>query len=244
MERGGILDVRIKEVEITDEETVQLREIKRGKYLQLTVSDTGTGIKDTVIDHIFDPFFTTKERGEGTGLGLSVIHGIVKDMEGAISVYSEPDKGTTFQLLLPEFGEDPGEKTSEPQEVFKGEGRILLVDDEKTIVDSGHKILRGLGYEVTSTISSIDAFKIFEANPDNFDLVLTDMTMPKMTGLELSRKILKIRPEIPIILCTGYSLGLTEAMIRKNGIRQMIMKPIISRELASAINELLIDKEE
>lgn len=238
-DKGGILDVRLEEVEIVDETTLQYKYLKRGKYIRLSVGDTGTGIEKTVIEKIFDPFFTTKERGEGTGLGLSVIHGIVKDMEGAISVYSEPGTGTTFQVLLPECEGEAKDTIPEEATIIKGKGIILFVDDEKPIIDSGKRILRGLGYDVISTTSSIEALKIFKAQPDSFDLVLTDMTMPKMTGLEFSREVLKIRPGIPIILCTGYSLGLTEPMIRKTGIRKMVMKPMISSELAAAINEVL-----
>lgn len=238
-DKGGILEIHLEEVKITDETTLQFKELKRGKHIRLSVVDTGTGIKKTVMGKIFDPFFTTKERGEGTGLGLSVIHGIVKDMEGAISVYSEPGTGTTFQVLLPEYEGVVKNTIPEEATIVKGKGRILFVDDEKTIIDSGKGLLNGLGYDVIATTSSVDALEIFKAQPESFDLVLTDMTMPKMTGLELSREVLKIRHDIPIILCTGYGLGLTEPMIRKTGIRKMVMKPMISSELATAINKVL-----
>lgn len=239
-DKGGKLDIRVDSVEITNEVTLLYKEIKRGRYLRLTVTDTGTGIEKSIIDKIFDPFFTTKERGKGSGLGLSVTHGIVKDMEGAIAVESEPGKGTTFEILLPAFKGEVNGVISEQFPVEKRNGRLLFVDDEKPIVDTVKKMLKHMGYDVVTTTSTTYALEIFKTQPDSFDLVLTDMTMPEMTGFELSKKLKEIRPDIPVILCTGYSFNLTEPMLAQKGINKIIVKPIIMSKLSAAISAVLL----
>ncbi|MCK5163638.1 MAG: response regulator, partial [Desulfobacula sp.] len=189
---------------------------------------------------IFEPFFTTKERGEGTGMGLSTVYGIIKGMDGAISAYSEPGMGTTFQVLLPEHKGEPvtSDVFFDPL-LMKGEGRILLVDDEDSIVDWTRQVLLKLGYTVTGMTASQEALEKFKQNPNDFDLVLTDMAMPHMTGLELSNQLISARPDIPIILCTGFSEGLTSRMIKENGIIDMLMKPMIASELGRAVSKAL-----
>ena len=238
-EKGGMLDIRLAEVELADEAELDFKGLKRGRYLQLTVADTGSGIPKEIINRIFDPFFTTKERGEGTGMGLSVVHGIVKDLGGAISVYSEPGNGTTFRALFPKYEGESLVVDSQNIATRTGSGRILFVDDEEGVIGSGRGILEQLGYKVVSTTNPLEALEIFRSRPDEFDLVLTDMTMHKMTGLELSEQLLKIRPDIPIVLCTGFSLGITAERIKDVGIKKLVMKPMIANELANAIYSVL-----
>ena len=239
-QKGGILDVRLKSIEINANEILQTKELNPGRYLQLIIADTGCGISKEVIPRIFEPFFTTKGRGEGTGMGLSTAYGIIKDMDGAISVYSEPGMGTTFQILIPEQkGEPVTGETSLNSFLMKGKGKILLVDDEESIVAWTRQVLLKFGYEVVGMTDSLAALEKFKQNPNDFDLVLTDMAMPHMTGLELSSRLIAVRPDIPIILCTGFSEGLTSQMIKDNGILDMVMKPMIASELAGTINRAL-----
>ncbi|CCK79259.1 two component system sensor histidine kinase, hybrid [Desulfobacula toluolica Tol2] len=235
----GLLEVCLKAVEIRNRDILHAKELKPGKYLKLTVSDSGCGIPKSDIGRIFEPFFTTKKRGDGTGMGLSIVHGIVKDMGGAISVYSELGKGTTFQLLFPVHRDKAMEKISLRPFLIKGTGRILLVDDEENIVISGRQILMKMGYEVVGLTDSLEALEVFKKEPHAFDLVLTDVTMPKMTGIELSKEIIKIRQDIPIVLCTGFSEGLTSSMVENIGIVDTVMKPMIAGELADVIHKAL-----
>lgn len=234
-EKGGVLCVDLKETELNDETKVHFKGSGGHKYLQLNISDTGCGIKHEIIERIFEPFFTTKERGEGTGMGLSVVHGIVQDMGGAILVESEPGIGTVFRVLFP-MHEGVKRETPAHQAISrKGSGRILFVDDEEAVLASGRGILEQLEYTVVSTCSSIEALALFKSEPKEFDLVLTDMTMPGMTGLELSERLHEISPDTPIVLCTGFSEGVREDIIRRLGIREMVMKPMIASELAEVV---------
>ncbi|MBI5590334.1 MAG: PAS domain-containing protein [Deltaproteobacteria bacterium] len=234
-EKGGTLAIRLAEVELDDEAEQELKGLKQGPYLQLTVADTGCGIPKEIINRIFDPFFTTKGRGEGTGMGLSVVHGIVREMGGAISAYSEPGKGTTFQVLFPRYEGESSGADSAHTATRTGSGTILFVDDEEGVIVSSRGILEQLGYKVVSTSSPLEALEIFRSRPGEFNLVLTDMTMPKMTGLELSEQLLKIRSDIPIVLCTGFNLGISPEKIRDVGIKELVMKPMIASELANAV---------
>lgn len=240
-ETGGVLDVRIKSVDIQGNELLKAKKLPPGPYLQLTIADTGCGIPKELTDRIFEPFFTTKKRGEGTGMGLSTAYGIIKDMGGTISVYSEPGTGTAFHILLPEqTGESETEEyLSWDIPSVKGKGRILVVDDEAGIVDWMNQSLLKLGYEVTGETRSPEALETFKQDPDRFDLVITDLTMPKMTGIELSSRILAIRPDIPIILCTGFSEGMTSEMLKTKRFVNVIMKPMIAGELAQAVEKAL-----
>ncbi len=238
-EKGGVLDVCLEETTLTGEVLSGHRELKPGQYLRLTVSDTGYGIPEEILARVFDPFFTTKERGEGTGMGLSVVHGIVTDMGGAISVYSEPGIGTTFHLFLPIYNQECPDTSASVPVARKGSGTILFVDDDEKVVNAGHGILEKLGYRVISTTSSEEALKMFTERPGYFDLVLTDMTMPRLTGIDLSREILAARPDIPVVLCTGYSAGITWEKVREIGIRNLVMKPMIASELAEVIYSTL-----
>src|SRR3989339_888020 len=239
-EKGGILEVRLKSVFIREDEIDPAKELKPGRYLQLTVADTGCGIPKELTARIFEPFFTTKGRGEGTGMGLSTVYGIIRDMEGAVSVYSEPGRGTAFHVMLPEYWGGPS--TREAQADFlslTGQGRILVVDDEEAIVDWTRQVLSKLGDDVVAVTDSREALERIKQIPHEIDLVLTDMAMPRMNGLDLSRQIKAIRPDLPIILCTGFSGGLTEDMIKNSGILEILMKPVIVGELAQAVGNVL-----
>jgi len=238
-EKGGIMEVTLRDVELDASAVGRYQDLMPGKYLQLTVSDTGSGIDPELTDRIFDPYFTTKDVDEGTGLGLTVAHGIVKSHDGAITVESELGKGATFHVFLPivERGGAAEPETSHP--IPKGKERILFVDDEDPMAKTGKRMLEHLGYTITARTSSIDALGVFRNRPDQFDLVITDMMMPNMTGDRLARQLLQIRPDIPIILCTGYSERISEARAKWFGITKFVMKPLVMREIAETIRKTL-----
>ncbi len=242
MNGKGTLDVRLTKVVLDDQSMPDYKALSPGNYLRLAVSDTGQGINPGIIHRIFEPFFTTKKIGEGTGMGLSVVHGIVKNMEGEITVYSEVGKGTAFNVLLPVHEETQKQAVEkETEAVPHGSGNILMVDDEDMIIQAASAILLSLGYEVEARTSSKDALVRFKAAPDRFDLVLTDLTMPEMTGVALAMEIRKISPDIPIVLCTGFTAGITEQTRVMSGIDKILMKPILRSELARTLNDLLGD---
>ncbi|WP_324350124.1 MULTISPECIES: response regulator [Desulfovibrio] len=208
-------------------------------FLRLSVSDTGHGMPPEVQERIFDPFFTTKKPGEGTGMGLAVVHGIVKRHDGAVSVTSEPGQGTAFHVFLPRAATLERPEAAEEPVLLPVKGRVLFVDDEKPLVDIGREMLEGFGFEVVARTSSVEALEAFRYRPDDFDLVLSDQTMPNMTGVELAREILRIRPDIPIVLCTGFSEGLSYEHLRSLGIADCIMKPMLKRQLVECVSRLL-----
>ena len=210
-----------------------------GSYLKTTVKDTGLGMGKEVLDKIFEPFFTTKPASEGTGMGLAVVHGIVKSHHGDIRCFSTPGAGTWFEILLPLHAEASMGDMPEAAPLVRGTGRILFVDDEAGIVDLHKQTLENLGYEVVSRTSSRDALEAFRANPDRFDLVITDMTMPHMTGVTLSSLLQGIRSDIPIILCTGFSDQITPEKARELGIRTLLTKPVSIQDLGEAIRKAL-----
>ena len=213
-----------------------------GPYLCLKVGDTGHGMDQAIIDRIFDPYFTTKETGKGTGMGLAVVHGIVKSYGGDIRVYSEPGKGTVFHVYLPRIREATvSSETVSDEAVPIGHARILLVDDEEMIVSLEKQMVETLGYHVTSRTSSVEALEAFREQPEKFDLVITDMTMPNMTGDRLAAELMKIRPDIPIILCTGFSEKISKERADTLGIKGFLMKPIVIKDLARKIREALDD---
>lgn len=217
-------------------------DMKPGAYLNLTVSDTGHGIPPDALERIFDPFFTTKETGEGTGLGLSVAHGIVGRYGGAITVDSEPGQGSTFKVYLPII-ESRKEPCAEAEKsIPTGSERILFVDDEALLVNMGKQLLESLGYDVDTRTDSIAALELFKAQPDSFDLVITDLTMPNMTGEDLARELMNIKPSIPVILCTGFSAKIDEQKTSAMGIRAFILKPMVKREIATTVRKVLDGK--
>ncbi len=233
-ENGGVLTVTLRRKRF--ENSFQ-------DFVKLSVSDTGGGMEPATLERIFEPFFTTKPEGEGTGLGLSVIHGIVESHGGHIDVESQPCEGTTFHILLPLIERAPGGKSIEQEKYKKGKakGKALVVDDQVDVVKTIGKILNFLGYKTTIMTDSEEALKHFAKNPDVYDFVITDMTMPKMTGDKLAREIMKLREDIPVILMTGYSDTIDKEKAREIGVRALINKPITSYELSSVLDRELVD---
>jgi len=244
-EKGGVLELTLMGEEISANDSESYLDLNSGTYLKLTVRDTGHGMDNVVIEKIFDPYFSTKSPGEGTGMGLAVVHGIVKDHGGDIEVYSKLGEGTTFSVFLPLVETRPvAPKVISIEPVPTGTERILFVDDEETIVLMTQQTLERLGYQVTPRTSSVEALEAFRAQPDNFDLVITDFTMPNMTGIELASKLLEIRPEIPIIICTGFSEVIDKNRAKAAGIREYVMKPIVKEEIARTIRKVLDEGKE
>lgn len=241
-ESGGIIEVTLKALNIeSDSDILQKTQLKPGQHLELIVKDTGYGISKENIEKIFDPYFTTKEKGEGTGLGLSTVHGIIMNFNGDIKVESEINKGTSFIIYLPVIDDQnkPLDNQNTAGFIPKGNERILLVDDDEGTLQLHNKLLTRLGYNVTSEINSIKAIEIFRDNPDQFDLIITDMTMPKITGIELASQVLNIANDIPIILCSGYSDIVNNEKAKEMGIKEYIMKPVIKKDMAEAIRRAL-----
>jgi PAS domain S-box-containing protein len=236
---GGILDVRLTRSEVDPELAAKHPPLKQGSYVKLTVSDTGCGMSRDVMERVFDPFFTTKKPGEGTGMGLAVVHGIVKNHKGAITVYSETGKGTTFNVFLPRIQDETKSETVSLESIPTGRERILVVDDEEPQLQSVTRMLEKLGYNVVGKSDSLEALDVFRARSGAFDLVITDQTMPKMTGEKLAKSILGIRPDIPIILCTGFSETIDADEAKTLGILEFVMKPFTVREMAEKIRKVL-----
>lgn len=238
-EQGGKLDIQFTEEKASPGGQTLPLDLAPGSYVKLTVKDTGHGIDPSIISRIFDPFFTTKKPGEGTGLGLSVVYGIVRDHGGSIDVASQPGQGTTVSVFLPVIDAGSPAKQAAPEPMPTGHERILLVDDESAIIDVMQSALSFLGYQVTAKQNSLETLELFRAKPDAFDVVITDMTMPHLRGDALAREMLKIRSDIPIILCTGYSDMISEEKARNIGISQFIMKPVYMKDMAKAIRKVL-----
>ena len=241
-ENGGILEVNLSDVDLDSKFTGQHPGVKPGKFIKLTVSDTGCGMSPEVSGRIFDPFFTTKKVGQGTGMGLSVVHGIVKSHGGAITVDSLPGQGTTFSLFLPASEAVSITPEDSVQLMVTGTEHILFVDDEDFQADIAKRLLVRLGYRVTARTDSLEALGLFRQTPDKFDLVITDMTMPAMTGDVLAAKIISIRPDIPVIVCTGYSERIDKEIIKKIGIKELAMKPLVMKDIAEMIRRVLDEK--
>jgi PAS domain S-box-containing protein len=243
-ETGGILEVGIKNVVFDQVAATPYSDLVPGKYVELTISDTGQGIAPEFRERIFDPYFTTKEIGKGTGMGLSVVLGIVKGHSGAISVDSEPGKGTRIQIFLPIVEKEAVTEFISEGKLFTGNENILFVDDEESLADLGRLSLEKMGYRVTTTTRPAEALELFCANPDQFDLVITDMTMPQMTGDRLTKKILKIRPDMPIIICTGFHEKMTEKKSTEIGAHAFLIKPVSTSNLSQRVREVLDKKED
>jgi two-component system cell cycle sensor histidine kinase/response regulator CckA len=239
-EKGGILEIGLKVVQLSPEETSLYEGIAPGPYLELRVSDTGQGLEPGIQERIFEPFFTTKEPWKGTGMGLSVVYGIVKSLEGTIKVSSQPGQGTTFQVLFPvvEVKIPEAEPEVRPP-LSRGEGHILFVDDDQDFFPAGQRMLTELGYEVSAFDSSLEALKEFQAQPQQFDLIICDQTMPGLTGLELAAAFSRLRPDLPIILCTGFSETVTPEKARAAGVREVVTKPFDLRQIGESIKKVL-----
>jgi PAS domain S-box-containing protein len=239
-ERAGHLEVKLEPVEVDSDMAARHPDLKPRTYVRLTVADNGCGMPPEVMERIFEPFFTTRKHGEGSGLGLSVVHGIVKSYDGAITVYSEPGKGSVFSVYIPRLpGEvEPGEK-GEKTRPERGREHILLVEDEEVQLKSVARLLERLGYRVTAKPSGRTALTAFKKNPGAFDLVITDQAMPRMTGVELAKTLVGVRPDIPIILCTGFSEKVNGETVGQSGIRAFVMKPFTIQEISKRIRAAL-----
>jgi PAS domain S-box-containing protein len=238
-ENGGTLSISLEKKTLFEKDIVGKPGVLPGDFVQLSIGDTGTGIAPELWGKIFDPYFTTKQIGKGTGMGLSIIHGIVKSYGGCVSFHSRPGKGTVFQVLLPVMAAETVVEVKPAEIVELGNERILFIDDEEILAEMGKSMLERLGYQVTVRSSSLEALTTFQNQPDIFDLVITDQTMPGMTGSDLARRILQIRPFMPIILCTGYSSLISEEKVRSLGIKGFAMKPLARKDIAAIIRKVL-----
>jgi PAS domain S-box-containing protein len=239
-EKGGVLDVGINQVMIDSQTRGPLARLRYGAYAEIVVRDSGLGMDRSVMDRIFEPFFTTKTSGEGTGMGLAVVHGLVALLQGAITVESEVGKGSAFHVVLPLVDQAVEPVTTPPDPLPHGTERILFVDDEVGILSMVSQMLTALGYQVETRSRSFDALALFKVNPGGFDLIISDQIMPGMTGLEMIREIHRIRKDIPVILCTGFGKTLSDQDVLMEGVRQVLMKPLILRQLADSIRSALL----
>jgi CheY-like chemotaxis protein len=237
---GGLIEIATGPFDVTAEMAAGNPELRPGPHAILSVTDNGRGMDVVVQQRIFDPFFTTKGPGAGTGLGLAVVHGIVKKHQGSIRVTSAPGKGARFDIVFPAVPtvELPSHET--PGEVVAGnERRVMLVDDEPALVRVGKLMLERLGFAVTIFTDSTQAWEVFSADPNRFDLVISDQTMPRLTGLELSNQILKLRPELPVILMTGYHATASPERVREAGVAELMMKPFTFDSLNATLQNVL-----
>jgi PAS domain S-box-containing protein len=239
---GGILEVRLEAVEVDAAFVAVHSELQPGPHVRLTIQDTGHGMAPEIMERIFEPFFTTKGVGEGTGMGLAVVHGIVTSHEGAITVASTLGQGTTFAIYLPKIQEATTDITGPEGPIPRGEERVLFVDDEAVLAHMGQELLGHLGYRVVVHTSSLEALEDFRAAPQLFDVVITDQTMPHVTGEALAIELRRIRPDVPIILCTGFSYSMTAERAQELGIAAFLMKPLVTRDLALTIRQVLAQR--
>jgi PAS domain S-box-containing protein len=241
-DQGGQLTIKLSSVTFP-QGSLPDPDMEPGTYVKLTVQDTGVGMTRDVRQRIFEPFFTTKRPGEGTGMGLAVVYGVVKDHEGTVTVQSEPEQGSTFDVFLPQVQRPDTKKEEATVSVLPtGTERILFVDDEELLVEMARGMLESLGYHVAVAANGTDAWNLFRENPSRFDLVITDQTMPDMTGLTLARKMLEVRAGLPIILSTGYSETVSAEKAKEVGIREFVMKPVVRKELAQTVRRVLDER--
>jgi nitrogen-specific signal transduction histidine kinase len=238
-EKDGVLEIHLGNVELDQKAAADIPGLKTGSYLKLSIKDSGEGIDPQAQQQIFNPYFTTKEKDKGTGLGLAVVQGIVKSNNGAVTVESEVGKGATFHVYLPTIKRKLTADDEIATPLPMGCEHILLVDDEQPLVEIGKQMLERLGYSVATRTSSIEALELFRANPNRFDLVITDIVMPNLTGDKLAKKIINIRNDIPIVLCTGYSEKFTHQNASEMGIRSFLMKPLVMKDLADTVRQAL-----
>ena len=241
-EEGGLLEVTLEKIILQEEKACFDWVLSPGPYIRLRMRNTGEGIGPEIMKRIFDPYYTTKEVGKGTGMGLSVVHGIVKRNGGGIRVESELGKGTLFEIYFPALEKMVEEEKKPEGEIKGGSERILFVDDEESMVNLNRQRLERLGYQVKSTTKPFEALEWFKADPDQFDVIITDMTMPRMTGDKLTAEVLKIRPHMPVIICTGYSQRMSAKKAAALGVLKYIEKPMDTQDLASSIREVLDKK--
>jgi CheY-like chemotaxis protein len=240
MGRRGVLTVVLDRVGIAERRLLSRGTLSTGSYVRLSVTDTGSGISPAVLERMFDPFFTTKRVGDGTGLGLSLVHGIVADLGGAIDVATQVGAGTTFAVWLPAAGGSVRSAAAPAAELTRGNGEsVMIVDDERALVALAEETISGLGYAPVGFDSSVAALQAFRREPKRFDLVLTDETMPGLTGTELAREIRRLRPDIPIILVSGYSGTQLSERARAAGVTEMLRKPLVRRDIAESVARAL-----
>lgn len=237
--KGGLLTIGLSVITVAESGPKPDPEMSPGTYVKLSVSDTGIGVTQQVRQRIFEPFFTTKPPGEGTGMGLAVIYGIARTHEGAITVESEPGRGSTFTFFLPQVSVERAEKQEDENDTPPGTERILLVDDEPSVVEAASQTLRRLGYSVTTAQNGPQALKLFLDEPRRFDLIITDQTMPDLTGIDMARSMLEVRKDLPIILFTGYSETVSPEAAKAAGIREFVLKPVDKREVAKTVRRVL-----
>jgi PAS domain S-box-containing protein len=242
-ETGGELSVSLSVVEITAQDYLDNLALQPGPHVKLIVRDTGCGMTKELQERIFEPYFTTKKPGEGTGMGLSVVHGIVRSHQGHITVYSEPGQGTAFHVYLPQVKVQAEELVAEAVPIHRGSGTVLVVDDEDAICQLQKQVLLSLGYEVVLCSSGTQALNVFQQKGTRIDLVLTDMTMPGMNGAELARRIKQLSPATPVVLCTGFSDVMDEEKAKRIGIDAYLLKPVIRRQLAQTLYDALQKKD-
>lgn len=242
-ENGGVLEVNLDNIQIDEGEKAAYYGLIPGDYIRLTVNDTGSGIKPEIIERIFDPYFTIKSAEKGNRMGLAVVHRIIKSHGGNITANSEPGKGATFEVVFPVVEIEAELEIKTCDSIPRGTERILFIDDEMLIVKIAKQMLYRLGYQVDARISNLEALEVFRKSPDAFDLIITDYTMPNMTGRELAKELMCIRPDIPIILCTGFNEQIDEDVAKKMGIKAFVMKPIGVRKIATTIREVLDKKD-
>jgi CheY-like chemotaxis protein len=239
-ERGGVLTVSLDEIRYPDGTVTQGRQLEPGSYIRLRVSDTGHGIEESIKNRILEPYYTTKLPDEGTGLGLSVVHGIVKRHGGHLTFFSEVNKGTTFQILFPKQCASTASETVEPERIAQGGAeQIWVLDDDNVIAKMMQRMLQSLGYGARAFTRSDQVIGEFKKDGDRVDLVITDMTMPHLTGVQLARQLIDLRADIPIILCSGFNESVDATRAKKVGIRQYLMKPVDMKELANVVRKVL-----
>lgn len=239
---GGVLSISVSGITLHKTPGNIRNQLPSGEYVKITISDTGHGIPIELIERIFEPFFTTKDVGEGTGLGLSVVHGIIQDHGGGIGVTSRPGAGTTFEIFIPAGNLKEKNLTEAAAETeARGTGRVLVVDDERALALLLTEMLESLGYTVTTTTDPLHAWEIFKADPTGFDLIMTDQTMPGLRGLKLAEKIREARPDLPVILCTGFSETMTPEQALEEGCKACLIKPISIEDLSSEISRVLAE---
>jgi signal transduction histidine kinase/ActR/RegA family two-component response regulator len=239
-EAGGIMEISLADSDFEPD----LIRTASSEYVKITVKDTGCGMSPEVMKRIFEPFYTTREVGRGSGMGLAVVYGIAKDLQGTITVESEPGSGSTFRVFLPKVETEKKAESMKSSETVRGSERILFVDDEEMLAEWGKATLERLGYRVAAFTDSKKALKAFSDDPMRFDLVITDHAMPQMAGTDFARMLLKARKDIPIILCTGHSETVSREKARKLGIREFLMKPLAKQELAEAVRGVLDNKDQ
>ena len=238
-EAGGILDIRLQQSELATPLVLPHTTLQPGSYLQLSLVDTGCGMPQDVQERIFEPFFTTKPPGEGSGMGLSIVHSITASHQGAVTVKSAPGQGTSFDIYFPRLEEVAQSVEIPEMATSTGNGRILFVDDEEAITRTAGQILDGLGYESIMTTSSEEALQLFRQNPNAFDAIVTDQIMPRLTGEDLARECLSLRPDLPMVVCTGFSQTFTEEKAKSMGVREYLMKPLSKDDLGHSLQRAL-----